>query len=251
VCLCVRGKRQLAFGDTAVSHAEGQYLLSTVGLPAIVSIEDASPSNPYTALRIDIDLDIARQVMADIDFSDVRPVAESCIAFGTIDRPLMDAVARLVRLIETPDDIAFMSGLVHREILYRLLLGPAAHKLRHVVRLGSQGHRVARAASWLRTNFRERLKIETLAEVAGMGVSTLHRHFHDLTGMSPIQYQKHLRLHEARRVMLEGVDVGSAAFGVGYESSTQFIREYRRLFGAPPLREISALRARGGGRAVI
>lgn len=121
-----------------------------------------------------------------------------------------------------------------------------------MVRLGAQGNRAAKAVTWLRSHFREPLKIEQLADVAGMAQSTLHRHFHKLTGMSPIQYQKRLRLHEARRLMLEGgLDVGSAALSVGYESPTQFIREYRRLFGEPPLRDVKALRARGIAETIL
>jgi AraC-like DNA-binding protein len=232
---------------------ENEYLLSTLGLPTIVAIPDASPVNPYTALRIEIDLDIARQVMADIDVEGIPPnQAETCLSFGRLDPPFMDAVARLVRLIEAPNDVAFMSGLLHREILYRLLSGPGGQKLRQIIRRDSQGHRVAKATTWLRSHFRDSLKIEQLATVAGMGVSTLHRHFRELTGMSPLQYQKQLRLHEARRQMLnDNVDVGTAALSVGYESSTQFIREYRRLFGQPPLRHVNALRARGGDRNIL
>lgn len=247
VCICVRGSRELKICDAVYVHDQKRYLLSAVGLPTIVTIKTASPDAPYTALRIDLDLDLARQVMAEIDMlrEDIAQPA-SYLSFGVIDRDFLDAVTRLVRLIETPKDAAFMSSLIRREILYRLLSGPSGHKLRQIVGLGSRGHRVVKAVAWLRTHFRERLKIDKLATVAGMGVSTLHRHFHELTGMSPIQYQKQLRLHEARRQMLdESADVGSAALNVGYESSTQFIREYRRLFGAPPLPDIKALRARG------
>jgi AraC-like DNA-binding protein len=253
VCLCIRGSRKLTVGEGEYVQTENEYLLSTLGLPAIVAIPDASLVNPYTALRIEIDLDLARQIMADIDVEGVRPnQAEACLSFGRLDPPFMDAVARLVRLIEAPTDISFMSGLLHREILYRLLAGPGGQRLRQIIRRDSQGHRVAKAAAWLRSHFRDNLKIEQLATIAGMGVSTLHRHFQELTGMSPLQYQKQLRLHEARRQMLnDDVDVGTTALNVGYESSTQFIREYRRLFGQPPLRHVNALRAGGGDRDVL
>lgn len=150
------------------------------------------------------------------------------------------------RLIERPSEIAVLADLIHREILYRLLSGPAGNSLRQIARLGSHGQRVSKVVAWLREHFRGPLRIDQLAKMAGMGVSTLHRHFHELTDMSPIQYQKRIRLHEARRLMLEeSYEVGTAALDVGYESSTQFIREYRRLFGEAPLRNIKALRTTG------
>ncbi|MEP9368551.1 AraC family transcriptional regulator [Xanthobacter sp. VNH20] len=252
VCVCVRGAREVAVGDHVWSQGEDWFLLSAIGSPAIVTITDASPEHPYTALRIDLDLDLARQVMADIDIQGAAEVIASSSQLGRVDRAFLDAVARLVRLIESPDDVSFMSSLIHRELLYRLLSGPSGHRLRQIVRLGSQGHRIARAVAWLRSHYQDRLRIEDLASIAGMGVSTLHRHFHDLTGMSPIQYQKHLRLHEARRRLLDDdADVGTTALGVGYESPTQFIREYRRLFGEPPLRDVRALRARGGSPSLV
>jgi AraC-like DNA-binding protein len=253
VCVCVRGSRELTVGETMWAQKEDQFLLSAIGLPTIIAIDDASAAKPYTALRIDLNLDLARQVMADIDLQGVTVApSASSLSFGPINRDFLDAVARLVRLIEAPNDASYMSDLIHREILYRLLSGPSGYRLRQIVRLGSQGHRVAKAVTWLRNHFQERLKIEQLAAIAGMGISTLHRHFHELTGMSPIQYQKHLRLHEARRLMLDdSCDVSSTATSVGYESSTQFIREYRRLFGAPPLRDIKALRAKGGHQQVV
>jgi transcriptional regulator GlxA family with amidase domain len=203
--------------------------------------------HPYIGLRIDLDLDLARQVMADIDVQAPDVVLpESPLALGRIEPALFDAVARLVRLIEAPQDVGFMSGLIHREILYRLLQSPAGRKLRLIVQLGAQGNRVAKAVSWLQSHFRERLRVGQLADIAGMAQSTLYRHFQELTGMSPIQYQKRLRLHKARHLMLEGrLDVGSAALSVGYESPTQFVREYRRLFGESPLRDVKALRADG------
>ncbi|MDB5527408.1 MAG: hypothetical protein JWR51_511 [Devosia sp.] len=253
VCICVRGSRKLILGETVHVHEPDQYLLNEIGLPTIVTIEEASPDNPYVALRIDLDLNLARQVMAEID---IRPpqTAQSpaSMSFAMIDRAFLDAVTRLVRLINASGDISFLSSLIHREILYRLLSGPSGNRLKQIVLLGSQGNRVAKAAAWLREHFAERLSIDQLASMAGMGISTLHRHFHDFTGMSPVQYQKHLRLHEARRLMLEeDTDVGSTALLVGYESSTQFIREYRRLFGAPPFRHTAVLRATGRRNSLV
>lgn len=252
VCVCVRGARSLSLGDAVYAHDQDRFLLSSIGLPAIVAIERASPKHPYTALRIDLDSNLAREVLTNLDSRSAGAPLEPGLSFGQIDYPFLDALARLVRLIESPEDIPFMSGLVHREILYRLLSGPSGARLRQIVRLDSQGNRVARTAAWLRTHYRERITIERLATIAGMAPSTLHRHFHELTNMSPLQYQKHLRLHEARRRLLDdGENVASTAFEVGYESSTQFIREYSRLFGRPPLRDVKALRATGERPRVI
>lgn len=253
LCLCVRGARRFSFGDTVFRHEEDRYLLSTVERPMIVAIDDASPERPYSALTIDLDLDLARQVMAEIDFAGSVNTSEDIgPAFGAIDADLFDSVVRLVRLIERPDDVAFLAPLVQREILYRLLSGPNGRRLAQIVRLGAQGQRITRAIAWLRTHYAEKVRIEDLADLAGMGLSTFHRHFQHLTGMSPLQYQKQLRLHEARRLMLQDdADIGTAALQVGYESATQFIREYRRLFGAPPLRHIKAVRSSGGEQEVF
>ncbi|HWJ74802.1 MAG TPA: AraC family transcriptional regulator [Kaistia sp.] len=253
ICICISGARQMTFGGGNYDQIESQYLLSTIGLPSIVAIPDASPQNPYTAVRIELDLELARQIMAevDVDTGDRQP-SQSGISIAPVDHTLLDPVARLVRLIEAPRDVAFLSDLLQREILYRVLTGPRGTNLRQIVRLGSQGHRIAKAASWIRDHFREQFHVEQLATMIGMGVSTLHRHFQDLTGMSPLQYQKHLRLHEARRLMLiEETDVTTTALKVGYESPTQFGREYRRLFGQPPLKNIKSIRSEGGDRTAF
>ncbi|HEX7814971.1 AraC family transcriptional regulator [Dyella sp.] len=253
LCICVRGSRRISNGDSVIFHEENHFVLTAVELPSIIAIPDASPHRPYTALRIDLDLNLARQVMAEIDIdTPSHAPGDTCLAVIKLDPAMLDCVARLVRLLERPGDIAFISKLIHQEILYRLLSGPGGARLRRIVRLGSQGHRVATVIEWLNANFRERLRIEQLAEKAGMGVSTLHRHFNELTGMSPIQYQKQLRLHEARRLMMEEeLEVGMVALKVGYESATQFIREYRRLFGAPPMRDVKTIREAGQNQKTI
>lgn len=248
ICICISGARQVTFGGGNYDQIESQYLLSAIGLPSIVAIPDASPQNPYTAVRIELDLELARQIVAEVEIgTGDRRQSQSGIGIAQVDPNLLDPVARLVRLIEAPGDVAFLSGLLQREILYRVLTGPRGKTLRQIVRLGSQGHRIAKAASWIRDHFREHFHVEQLAKMIGMGVSTLHRHFQDLTGMSPLQYQKHLRLHEARRLMLlKDSDVTSTALNVGYESPTQFVREYRRLFGQPPMKNIKSIRLEGG-----
>jgi AraC-like DNA-binding protein len=241
--MCIRGRRKISVGETIFFHDENHLLLTAIDRPTVFAIPHASPQEPYTALSVDIDLDLARQMMAHIDINECKVAATPSQLTAAVTPELLDCVLRITRLIERPNEIAVVADLIHREILYRLLSGPAGNSLRQIARLGSQGQIVSKVVAWLREHFRAPLRIGQLAKMAGMGVSTLHRHFHELTDMSPIQYQKRLRLHEARRLMLEeSYEVGTAALDVGYESSTQFIREYRRLFGEAPLRNIKALR---------
>src|SRR5216117_4405260 len=165
------------------------------------------------------------------------------MATGETTAELLDACCRLIDQLNTPQDIPFLSGLIQREIIYRILRGPAGARLRAIATLGDQSQRTAKAIAWVRANYAKPLRVEDLAKIAGMGVSTLHHHFRTLTAMSPLQYQKQLRLQAAReRMLIEGIDATSAAFDVGYESPSQFNREYKRFFGEPPGRDIKARR---------
>jgi transcriptional regulator GlxA family with amidase domain len=173
------------------------------------------------------------------------------MAVGKTPVELLSACCRLLDLLDTPHDIAFLGGLMQREILYRLLRSPLGRHLRAIATLGEQSNRTAKAVAWLKANYEKPLRVEELASVAQMGLSTFHHHFRSLTAMSPLQYQKRLRLHVARvRMMTEGKDAASAAFEVGYESASQFNREYSRFFGQPPMRDIKArqLAAAAAGR---
>ena len=163
------------------------------------------------------------------------------MAVGETSPELLSACSRLLDLLDTPQDIPFLSNLMQREILYRLLRGPLGKHLRAIATLGEQSNRTAKAVGWLKANYSKPLRVEELASVAQMGVSTFHHHFRSLTAMSPLQYQKRLRLHVARvRMLTEGIDAASAAFEVGYESASQFNREYSRVFGQPPGRDVKS-----------
>jgi AraC-like DNA-binding protein len=168
------------------------------------------------------------------------------MAVGKSSVELLDACSRLLDLLDAPQDNPFLSNLIQREIIYRLLRSPVGKHLRAIATLGEQSNRTARAVEWLRENYAKPLRIEKLASVAQMGVSTFHHHFRSLTAMSPLQYQKQLRLHTARvRMFMDGLDAASAAFEVGYESPSQFSREYSRFFGQPPMRDIKARQLAG------
>jgi len=244
LCVCIRGRKRMLVGDTEWTQGPDDFLLYAAGMPSIVTIDQASPSAPYIALLLAFDLELARDMLAEIELSGIpREPSSAGVMLDRIGADLLDAIARLVALIERPADIAIMAKLLQREIVYRLLTGPRGGQLRKIIAAGSPGHRIARALDWLRDHYAEPLSIDRLAGLAGMGVSTFHRHFQRTTLVSPLQYQKQLRLVAARRLMLtDQVDAGSAAFQVGYESPTQFSREYHRLFGRPPARDVAAIR---------
>lgn len=187
---------------------------------------------------------IIREILSSEELPEADfPVQGTGIAVGETTIGLLGACSRLIELLETPKDIPFLSHLIQREIVYRLLRAPQGERLRAIATTGDLSNRTAKAIAWLRANYAKPLRMEELADVARMGVSTLHHQFRALTAMSPLQYQKQLRLQAARqRMLMDGIDATSAAFEVGYESVSQFNREYSRLFGQPPMRDVKALR---------
>ncbi|MYZ42481.1 AraC family transcriptional regulator [Schauerella aestuarii] len=241
----VRGRKRIELAGHVHEYDDTGFMLAAIDLPVTSMVMDAGGMKDFLSMVLKIDLEMVREVAAATDAETLAPSTPATgLAFGPMTPALLDALSRLVGLIDTPRDIPVMSNLLQREILYRVLNSPVGGRLRQTALAGTQSNLTARAIAWLRENFAQAISVEDLAEISNMGVSTLHHHFRAMTAMSPLQYQKHLRLHEARRLMLaENVAAGTAAMQVGYESATQFSREYRRLFGAPPLQDIKAIRA--------
>lgn len=250
ISMIIRGRKRVQLGGTTYVYDESRFLLTAVNLPTTTEVLEASTEAPYLSLLLRLDLQAARQMLADVDMRGTNvPTGGPAMATGPASVELFDAIKRLVDLLDNPSDLPHLGALIQREIIYRILTSSAGARFRDTVLLGTQSQRTAKAISWLRENFAQPLRIEDLARMSSMGVSTLHHHFRAMTSMSPLQYQKHLRLHEARRILLgENVDATTAAMRVGYESAAQFNREYRRLFGAPPIRDVSPLRTTGPAR---
>jgi AraC-like DNA-binding protein len=218
----------------------------------VVQILQASREQPYLSLLLQLDQRAMAQLMVDSDLP--LPRAQQSrrgMAIGEVTLPLLSACQRLLDLLAAPQDIPILAPLIQREILYRLLVGEQGARLRQIASAGSQSHQIAQAIEWLKRHYTLPLRIENLAAHVHMSPSTFHQHFRALTAMSPLQYQKWLRLNEARRLMLtERLDAATAAFEVGYESPSQFGREYRRVFGAAPLRDITSLRYMAGSASI-
>ena len=231
-------------GEDSYRYDASHYLFSGLHLPVVAQIIEASPDKPYLGLKLTFDYRDISQLMADSQLPPPRSQkTDRGMSTGKMTVPLANAFQRLVDLLDEEQDIPILAPVIQREIWYRLLVGDEGARLRQLAATGTQSQQVARAITWLKENFSEPLRVENLAEMASMGTSTFHHHFRNMTALSPLQYQKQLRLQEARRLMLaDHLDAANAAFQVGYESPSQFSREYSRQFGAPPVRDISNLR---------
>ncbi len=247
LAVVAQGRKQATLGGTTFIFDQSRYLLTSLDLPVICNVFEASEQVPYLCLVLKLEMPIVRELLSQEEIHAPETPSDSpAMGTGETTAELLDACCRLIDLLHTPQDIPFLSGLIQREIIYRILRGPEGARLRAIATLGDQSHRTAKAIAWVRTNYAKPLRVEDLAKIAAMGVSTLHHHFRALTAMSPLQYQKHLRLHAAReRMLVDGLDAASAAFEVGYESASQFNREYSRFFGQPPMRDIRTLRSPG------
>ena len=241
----VQGSKRVSLGGKTYICDGSSFLLASLDLPVMSQILSASEEIPMLSMLLKLDMAVVRDILSREEFQAPGESAEDPgIAIGKTTAELLKPCSRLLDLLDTPEDIPFLSNLIQREIVYRLLRGPQAQRLRAIATTGDQCQRTAKAIAWIRANFTKPLRIEDLAQAASMGVSTLHHHFRALTAMSPLQYQKRLRLQIARqRMLMDSIDAATAAFEVGYESASQFNREYSRIFGQPPIRDIKALRA--------
>jgi AraC-like DNA-binding protein len=238
----VQGEKRINVGGATLLCDETTFLLTSIDMPVISQVTKASVEAPILALMLKLEMPTVREILSQEEFHGTEAVSGARgMAVGKTAPELLDACSRLLNLLDAPQDNPFLSNLIQREIIYRLLRSPVGKHLRAIATLGEQSNRTARAVEWLRENYSKPLRVEELASVAQMGISTLHHHFRSLTAMSPLQYQKQLRLHTARvRMLIDGLDAASAAFEVGYESPSQFSREYSRFFGQPPMRDIKA-----------
>jgi AraC-like DNA-binding protein len=244
-CIIAQGQKQAMLGHECYTYDALHYLVGAVPLPLTGQIVEATPDEPYLCARINLDCAEISRLVADAGPMGVPAIpTHRGLYVARVDSALLDAVLRLIRLLDTPKDALILAPLIQREIFYRLLRSPQGYRLHEMAAANSQTHRVNRAINWLNKNYIEPLKIDELAQRVNLSPSTLHHRFKAVTAMSPLQYQKQLRLQEAKRLMLnEGLDASTAAHRVGYESPSQFSREYSRLFGAPPMKDLARLRA--------
>jgi len=239
-----QGDKQVLVGSETIAYRPGQSMLTTIDLPVVSHVTRASAREPFLGLMLTLDVRSVVQIASELDVA--RPRGDDAyrsISFEPLEPTLLEAILRLVRLLDEPTLAPRLAPLIQQEIVIRLLTGPHGPQLLHLVTAGSPSQQIAKSVAWIKKNFAEPLRIDDVADRAHMSPSTFRQHFRALTGVSPLQYQKQLRLQEARQLMLnEHLDAGSAAGRVGYESPSQFSREYSRLFGAPPQRDVTRLR---------
>jgi AraC-like DNA-binding protein len=245
--IVVQGRKRAVLNDEVFHYDALNYLVVSVTLPGMGQVLDATPEHPYLSLRLNLDLEeIARLVLELGDRASSSATADRGLYVARLDEPLLDAVLRMVKLLDTPEDIGILAPVIQREVYYRVLRGELGSRLVDLAQSAGGNHRIVRAIEWLKQHYAASLRIEELAGAVHMSPSALHHRFKAVTAMSPLQYQKQLRLHEARRLMFaDGIESATAGHRVGYESASQFSREYRRLFGAPPRSEIARLRETG------
>jgi AraC-like DNA-binding protein len=245
LCFVLQGAKRVSFGDRTIEYRGASFLIASVDLPATGQVVQASADEPYIAMALALDPASVAAILLDMPARDGGQPARG-LEISPLTADVVDPLLRLCRLLEAPDDIAVMAPMLEREILYRILLGPQGAMLRQIARSDSRLSQIRRAVDWIRRNFAEPLRVDALADMAGMSASSFHRHFKAVTAMSPLQYQKQIRLQEARRRLLGTPgEAARVAFSVGYESPSQFSREYARQFGLPPIRDAARLRQGG------
>lgn len=243
IVLVAQGTKQLLIGESALTYDRDRFLLASLDLPGSSQVLEASPEEPCLGLALKLDLRLTAELIAQMRLPSKGRTEGTSAAIGTLTLPLLEPFGRLLALLREPEAIAFLAPAIEREIHYRLLQSDLAPRLMQIMSVGSPSQRIARAIDWLKAHFDRQIRVEDLVDHVQMSPSSLHQHFRDLTAMSPLQYQKWLRLNEARRLMLnENFDAASAAYRVGYDSPSQFSREYARLFGLPPKRDVDTMR---------
>ncbi|EGQ9051610.1 AraC family transcriptional regulator [Vibrio parahaemolyticus] len=244
ICLIAQGRKRVLLGEESFIYDANHFLISSVDLPIIANIIEASEELPYLGLIIELDLTEISQLIVDSELAFTQSKeAQKGIAVGELSESLLDAFVRLAELLDEGQNIKILAPIIKREIFYRLLMSEQGTRLHQIVTAGSHSHQIAKAIDWLKNNFVKPLSVGDLASYTGMSKSSFYTHFRSMTSMTPLQFQKKLRLSEARRLMLtENLDAMAATFKVGYESPSQFSREYSRLFGAPPSKDIKSLR---------
>ncbi|MBF9000201.1 MULTISPECIES: AraC family transcriptional regulator [Vibrio] len=245
ICLIANGKKRVILGEDTFIYDTNHFLISSVDLPVIANIIEASEESPYLGIIMELDLPEISALITESQLSfSKHQKAEKGIAIGELSDSLLDAFVRLLSLLDEEENIAILAPIIKREIFYRLLSSEQGSRLNQIVTFGSHSHQISKAINWLKKNFVQPLSVSELASNCGMSKSAFYTHFRSMTSMTPLQFQKTLRLSEARRLMLtENLDAMSTTFKVGYESPSQFSREYSRQFGAPPAKDIKALRA--------
>ncbi len=244
LCLIAQGRKQVMVGTTSYIYDAAKYLVASVDIPVTGSVIEASEAEPYLCLVLDLDMTVLSELVLRYPAPDeTNGLPAAGIELNDTTPELLDAVARLARLLDTPDDIEALAPLTIREILYRLLIGSGNGVVRQMARADSRLSQIARAIAWLRSHYSETCRIDDIADIAGMSRSTFHAHFKAVTSMSPLEFRSQLRLQEARRLMVaEALDAAGAGYRVGYESPSQFSRDYARMFGLPPARDAGRLR---------
>ncbi|MGF6768220.1 AraC-like DNA-binding protein [Paraburkholderia sp. GAS199] len=238
--LILTGSKTMTVGDRTFRYDPATYFVMSVDLPAVGSVHPAATGEPYLAVSLTLDPTIVATLIRDLPVQVCSTLFDSGFSVAPVNDELLDAWIRMLRLIERPDEIAVLAAAYEREILFRVLQGPLGWMLRDIASPDTALSRIGVAINWIRRNFTEEIRVETLAEMAALSVSAFHRHFKAVTALSPLQYQKRIRLLHARSQLISGQgSATSIAFSVGYESPNQFSREYARLFGLPPSRDLA------------
>lgn len=244
LCVIAQGAKEVYLGENEYRYDAEHYMIATIEMPMTGRVVDASPSKPYLAMRIDLDPVLVSSVMVESGLpSPSNPGEARAIFISNLECDLLDAIGRMARLFDRPAEASAIMPLVKREIVFRLLMGPQGERLRHLPMLGGHSHRIAKAVERLRRDYNQTLSIEGIAQDLGMSTSAFHHHFKTVMDMSPLQFQKMIRLQVARQLMLgESLDAASAGYRVGYEDASHFSRDYKRHFGDAPVRDVERLR---------